>query len=260
VSSNPSDMPSSGPSVSSHPSVSYIPSTSSPPSVFPSSTPSRSVFPSSLPSISPTSSPTYIPLVEPEELNPETGDLGEWLDGGVDARLFEDADMASQGLYSFEIQDNSGSKSSMELPLLNLEDITPACTGIVLTFDYITLKFDPDDAFVAEYAVYDAAGSSPKLDKCAWKRIKTWVYDKSDDWLTEQEEDLLRCAPIIDVGTVAKIRGNQGKPFVKETIEFPVFPETGKAYSFRLRADATTNSDAVYFDNVKVGCKTTLNS
>jgi hypothetical protein len=210
-----------------------------------------------MPSISPSSSPTYIPLVEPEDLNPESGQLGEWIDGGVDARLFEDADRASKGLYSFEIQDNSGSKSSMELPLKNLEDITPACTGIVLTFDYITRKFDPDDAFVAEFSSYDAAGSSPRLDKCAWKRIKTWVYDKSDDWVAEQKEDLSRCNSFTEVGTVVAIRETQGLPFVKETIEFPVLPKTGKQYSFRLRADATTNSDAVYFDNVQVGCKTT---
>jgi hypothetical protein len=191
-------------------------------------------------------------------LNPEEGRLGEWIDGGVDARLFKDADRASEGLYSFEIQDNSGSKSSMELPLKKLEDITPACMGIVLTFDYITRKFDPDDAFVAEYSVYDAAGSSPKFDKCAWKRIKTWVYDESVEWLAEQEEDISTCAHFnTDVGTIGEIRETQGQPFVKEKIEFPVFPETGKAYSFRLRADATTNSDAVYFDNVSVGCKTT---
>jgi hypothetical protein len=190
-------------------------------------------------------------------LNPETGQLGEWLDGGVDARLFKNAKRASQGLYSFEIQDNSGSKSSMELPLKNLNDVTPACTGIVLTFDYITRKFDPDDAFVAEYSFYDAAGSSRKLDKCVWKRIKTWVYDHTDEWLAEQQEDVSRCGPNTDVGPIAAIRETQGQPFAKETIEFPVFPETGKQYSFRLRADATTNSDAVYFDNVKVGCKTT---
>jgi hypothetical protein len=203
------------------------------------------------PSSPPSSNPTFIPLdITEEELNPETGSLGNWIDGGVDARLFKDEDKASSGLYSFEIQDNSGSKSSMELPLENLE----GCTGIFLTFDYITRKFDPDDAFVAEYAEY-TTDKSPKFDKCAWTRVKTFVYGATGGWLAGQQEDLSKCAINKGTGTIVPIRATQGQPFVSETIEFPVFP--GKKYSFRLRADATTNSDSVYFDSVKVGCKTT---
>jgi hypothetical protein len=188
-----------------------------------------------------------------KQLNPEDGKRGVWRDGGVDARLKRDADMAATGDYSFQIRDNSISKSSMELPLPGVREKN--CATIEVSFNFMMHGFEPGESFILEYATY-TTDRSPKLERCQWIRAETWVYnpDNSDLGVWMAAINAQECPLHNIIFTYEEFVGE--RVLYKWDVVIDVAHVTEEDnFSIRFRGDASSNSDKIYFDNVDVQCQ-----
>jgi hypothetical protein len=189
-----------------------------------------------------------------KELDPDDGRLGAWRDGGVDARVKRGVDTAATGEYAFQIRDNSISKSSMELELPGVRD-KKSCKTIDVHFDFMMHGFEQSEAFILEYATY-TTDRSPKLERCQWTRAETWVYNPDsidlDVWMAAI--DAHEC-PLHNIGfTYAEFESEL--VLYSWEVKIDVSHVTSEDnFSIRFRSDASSNSDRIYFDNVRVHCR-----